>query len=60
MKNCETCLWGCFELNPEESLENCCEHYYAINDDEAFDDEYIENMRIAFREEWNVYLEEWN
>jgi hypothetical protein len=60
MKNCETCLWGCFELDSTESLEEGCEHYYAINEDETFDEEYIENMRLEFMEEWDVYLKDWN
>ena len=60
MSKCETCLWGCFELNEDTENTEECEHYYDATETDVFDETYIEDMRIKFREEWNVYLEDWN
>lgn len=58
MKNCETCLWGCFEMESSDDME-VCEFYYS-DENESLDEEYIENMREKFLEEWDEYLSEWN
>jgi len=56
VNKCETCLWDC---GSEEEFEDC-DYYHPINEDETLDEEYIENIRIDFSNEWNLYIEGWN
>jgi len=60
LKDCENCLWACFETSGDMlSDSEDCDFYHPINDEESLEIEYIENMRIIFSTEWDEYLSGW-
>jgi hypothetical protein len=56
MCKCDTCLWDCGISEPVDE----CEFYCAINEEECFEDEYIEDLRKLFDIEWEEYIKDWN